>query len=85
MNSPAALLSGKIDRRRRAFAPAVTDFLNQSDWPTWLSQWPMSTRCSPSALNAIVALFSQSSSNPTPPIAGVGRIADPPPVALLSL
>ena len=31
--------------------------------------------CSPSALNPIVALFSQSSSNPTPPIAGVGRIA----------
>ena len=34
---------------------------------------------------AIVADFDQSSIKPTPPIAGVGRIAEPPPVALLSL
>ena len=36
-------------------------------------------------LKAMVAAFRQSCINPTPPIAGVGRMALPPPVALLSL
>ena len=48
---------------------------SHSDWPTCPVEWPISMSVSPSALNAIVALFSQSSSKPTPPIAGVGRIA----------
>jgi hypothetical protein len=40
---------------------------------------------SPSPLKPIVADFRQSPRRPIPPIAGVGRIALPPPVALLSL
>jgi hypothetical protein len=40
---------------------------------------------SPEPLNAIVAFFCQSASNPIAPIAGVGRIAEPPPVAFDSL
>ena len=85
-HSPSAPLDVKIDGGRQRRRGGRGKLSSQSDWPTWLSTvTDAGSTCSPSALNAIVAAFSQSSSSPTPPIAGVGRIALPPPVALLSL
>ena len=71
-----APLGGEIDRRRRALLPpANIAQINRLAEPALVS--PTSRIAWPSALNASVIDLVKSSSRPTPPIVGVGRIARP--------
>ncbi len=79
----------QVDRRRRAGVgpsrPCISR--SQSDWPRWPWRSPIVTMTSPVPLKAMPTAFVQSSIRPTPPIAGVGRMAwlELPSSALVSL
>ena len=58
---------------------------SQSDWPRWPRRSPIVTMTSPTPLKPMPTALRQSLSRPTPPMAGVGRMALPRAVLALGL